>query len=190
MTGSESIGETVFRPRIERAIYRMARLRIGQRLGVCFFSIVALFTMVGAFAIWQVHMLHGQMQRIDDLDHQTLSVLRADNTILRFAELERSAASARDARRFQDQAQTVERKLHQFMDAVDNASRASPRAPGLRRTPGAPWSIASARSKSSCTICRGYRKREIGAQSISGWAHSLAGWSAPSASPLASWTNR
>ncbi len=131
MTGSESIGETVFRPRIERAIYRMARLRIGQRLGVCFFSIVALFTMVGAFAIWQVHMLHGQMQRIDDLDHQTLSVLRADNTILRFAELERSAASARDARRFQDQAQTVERKLHQFMDAVDNASRASPQSSGI-----------------------------------------------------------
>jgi|HubBroStandDraft_1064217.scaffolds.fasta_scaffold18884_3 diguanylate cyclase (GGDEF)-like protein/PAS domain S-box-containing protein len=121
---------------MEGAIFRLAQLRIGLRLSLCFCMIVSLFTLVVVFAIWQIRMLHSQIHRVDQLDRQILSVLRADNTILRFAELARTAASAQDANRFQAEAQAIEQELHRFMDAVDNASRAAPEASGI---PAAGW---------------------------------------------------
>jgi hypothetical protein len=111
-------------------------LRIGLRLGLCFATIVCLFSLVGGFSIWQIHMLHSQIHRVDELDRQILSVLRADNTILRFAELARTAAAAQDANRFQAEAQAIGLELRRFMDAVDNASRAAPETSGI---PAAGW---------------------------------------------------
>ncbi|HXM41721.1 MAG TPA: diguanylate cyclase [Bryobacteraceae bacterium] len=110
---------------------RLAQLRIGLRLGLCFSIVVGMFTLVGALSIWQVHMLYRQTDRVDELDRQILSVLRADNTILRFAELARTAASAQDATRFQAEARAIQQELRRFMDAVDNASRAIPRTSGI-----------------------------------------------------------
>jgi diguanylate cyclase (GGDEF)-like protein/PAS domain S-box-containing protein len=118
------------------AVSRLAGLRIGLRLGLCFAMIVCLFSLVGAFSIWQIHMLHSQIHRVDELDRQILSVLRADNTILRFAELARTAAAAQDANRFQAEAQAIGVELRHFMDAVDNASRAAPETSGI---PAAGW---------------------------------------------------
>jgi len=114
-----------------RAIFRLAQLRIGPRLGLCFSIIVCLFTLVGVFAIWQIHMLHGQIQRVDEMDRQILSVLRANNTILRFAALARSAAAAQDSRRFQAEAQAMTLELRRFMDAVDSTARATPETRGI-----------------------------------------------------------
>ncbi len=109
----------------------MSQLRIGLRLGLCFAIIVGLFTLVGVLAIWQIHMLHSQIHRVDDLDREILSVLRADNTILRFSELARTATSAQDAHQFKAEAQAIEVELHLFMDAVDSSSHAAPDSPGI-----------------------------------------------------------
>ena len=136
MTGAKLISGPLPRPRIERAISRLAQLRIGLRLGICFSTIVWLFTLVVVFGIWQIHMLHGQIRRVDELDRQILAVLRVDNTILRFAELARTAASARDAVRFQAEARAIELELRRFMDAVDDASRATSGTTGI---PAAGW---------------------------------------------------
>ena len=131
MRRAKSISQPRLRQRIKRGIFRLAQLRIGPRLGLCFSIIVGLFTLVGVFSIWQIHMLHSQIHRIDELDRQILSVLRADNTILRFAALARTAASTQDAHQFQGEAQAITLELQRFMDAADNTARATPENSGI-----------------------------------------------------------
>ncbi len=105
---------------------KFSELNIGARLTLCFASILILTAIGGSISLWQVRAVEYEFRRLDQIDRESLAILRASNTILLFKEGLESAATSSNAPRFRRESARLSGDLDAAIEAADSAMRASP----------------------------------------------------------------
>jgi PAS domain S-box-containing protein len=111
---------------------RPGQLKIGVRLTLCFATIVLLMVAGDIVTIWQVSLMRGQAQRLNQVDQKSVSVLRAHADLLAFRDQLDSLAATQDARRFVLESGPLRGR---FLEEVELANQALKVPPSVERDP-------------------------------------------------------
>ena len=114
---------------MSRGFSRIARARIGVRLGLCFLALGILMLAGGCFSLWHIHRLEQRVHRLNNLDSAVFVMLQADNMMARFAERLRAAIMARDIISYREAANEIQRENDAKIDRAMNAVQAAPDLP-------------------------------------------------------------
>lgn len=105
-----------------------SQLKIGQRLTLCFVTIIFLLVAGHMFALWQFDRVRKQEERMHQLDQESLAVLSMHANLLSLRDKLQNLAEAQDSIAFRAEAESLRRD---FLETAGRANQAV-RLPTLR----------------------------------------------------------